>query len=48
MNIGIVIVGLLDYDKAKEALRLPEGYEVIALIPLGWPAQEAKSLNPER
>jgi len=47
LNLGTVIVGLFDHDKAKEILELPEGYEVVALVPLGYPAQEA-SAPPRR
>jgi len=43
LNLGTVIVGSLDHDKAKEVLKVPEGYEVVSLIPLGYPAQEAKA-----
>jgi nitroreductase len=43
LNLGTVIVGLFDHDKAKEALRVPEGFEVVSLIPLGYPAKEAKA-----
>jgi nitroreductase len=43
LNLGTVIVGLFDHDKAKEVLKVPEGFEVVSLIPLGYPAQEAKA-----
>ena len=39
LGLGTVIVGLFDQDKAKEALRVPEGYEVVTLIPLGYAAK---------
>jgi nitroreductase len=42
LNMGTVIVGLFDQDKAKEFLGVPGGYEVVALIPVGYPAREAK------
>jgi len=45
LNLGTVIVGLFDQDKAKEILKVPEGYEVVALIPLGYPVQEPKAPN---
>ena len=37
LGLGTVIVGLLDHDKTKTVLGLGEGYEVVALIPLGYP-----------
>ena len=43
LNLGTVIVGLFNHDKAKEILRVPEDYEVVSLIPLGYPAQESKA-----
>jgi nitroreductase len=43
LNLGTVIVGSFNHDKAKEVLRVPEGYEVVSLIPLGYPAQESKA-----
>jgi len=39
LGLGTVIVGLFDQDKAKEALRVPEGYELVTLIPLGYAAK---------
>jgi len=47
LNLGTVIVGLFDQDKAKDILKVPEGYEVVALVPLGYPAQEV-SAPPRR
>ena len=46
LGLGTVIAGLFDHNKAKEALGVPEGYEVVALIPLGRPAH--KSAAPAR
>jgi len=43
LNLGTVIVGLFDHDKAKDILKVPEGYEVVALVPLGYPAKEASA-----
>lgn len=46
LGLGTVIAGLFDHDRAKEALGVPEGYEVVSLIPLGYPAHE--SAAPKR
>jgi nitroreductase len=43
LNLGTVILGLFDQDRAKEALKVPVGYEVVTLIPLGHPAKESKA-----
>jgi nitroreductase len=40
MGLGTVIVGLFDHDKAKNILRVPRQYELVTLIPLGFPAKE--------
>jgi len=38
-GLGTVIVGLFDHDKAKQVLQVPEGHELVALIPMGYPAK---------
>jgi len=39
MGLGTVIVGMFDHDKAKAAINVPEGYELVTLIPLGYPSK---------
>jgi nitroreductase len=39
MNLGTVIVGLFDHDKARTVLGLPAGYEVVSMLPVGHPAK---------
>jgi len=38
-GLGTVITGLFDQDKAKEVLKVPAGYELVSLIPIGYPAR---------
>ncbi len=38
-GLGTVIMGIFDEDKVAQLLDLPEGREVIALIPVGYPAE---------
>ncbi|WP_455716878.1 nitroreductase family protein [Anaerosporobacter sp.] len=38
-GIGTVIEGIFDYDKIKEDFQVPEEREVVALIPMGYPAE---------
>ena len=38
-GLGTVIMGIFDDDKVAELLEIPEGREVIALIPVGYPAE---------
>ena len=40
LGLGSVIVGSFDHKKAEELLQVPSGYELVALIPLGYPAHE--------
>jgi len=37
MGLGTVIIGYFDAKKAKEILEVPEGVEVVAMTPLGYP-----------
>lgn len=39
LGLGSVIVGLFDHNKAKEILGVPDGYEVVVMIPVGYPAK---------
>lgn len=36
-GLGSVIVGAFNHDKVKALLGLPEQYEVVALLPMGYP-----------
>jgi len=37
LGLGTVIIGYFDAKKAKEILEVPEGVEVVAMTPLGYP-----------
>lgn len=39
-GLGSVIMGIFDDEKAASLLNVPEDREVIALIPIGYPAEE--------
>ena len=39
LGMGTVIIGLLDHDKAREVVGVPGDSELVALIPLGYPAK---------
>ncbi len=39
-GLGTVILGLFDIDTVSDILGIPEDRELIALIPLGYPAEE--------
>ncbi len=37
LGLGSVIVGSFDHQAAEELLKIPSGYELVALIPMGYP-----------
>jgi len=43
LGLGTVIVGLFDHNKSKEILGVPYDYEVVTMIPLGYPAKESEA-----
>jgi nitroreductase len=46
LGLGTVIVGLFDHNTAGKILSVPEGHDLIALIPIGYPAHA--SAAPKR
>ena len=38
-GLGSVIMGIFDRKEAAELLELPEGMDLVALIPIGYPAE---------
>lgn len=42
MGIGTVIVGSMNHEQCRQLLQLPEGHEVIVVIPAGKPAVSTK------
>ncbi len=42
MGLGTVIIGAFDANKANEILKVPQGFAVVVLVPLGYPAQAAR------
>jgi nitroreductase len=40
LGLGSVIAGAFDHDKVKEILGVPAGYEVVTMVPLGYPDHE--------
>jgi nitroreductase len=40
LGLGTVVVGLFDHNAVKAALGVPEGIEVVAMLPLGYPAKQ--------
>jgi nitroreductase len=46
LGLGTVITGLFDHEKAEAVVGVPEGYNLVSLIPLGYPAHD--SAAPKR
>ena len=42
LGLGTVIIGAFDAPKAARILEVPEGYSIVAMLPLGVPAREGK------
>ncbi|MDZ7761202.1 MAG: nitroreductase family protein [Desulfovermiculus sp.] len=45
MGLGSVILGLFDHDQAAKVLKVPEGFELVTLIPVGVPAKVPSAPN---
>ncbi|MDQ1336777.1 MAG: hypothetical protein QG552_3727 [Thermodesulfobacteriota bacterium] len=41
LGIGTVIMGLFDHDQIAKELGAPKGYELVSLIPMGYPTKES-------
>ena len=39
MGLGTVVVGLFDHAKAAGTIDVPEGYQLVSMVPLGYPAK---------
>jgi nitroreductase len=43
LGLGTVIVGLFDHNKAGDILGVPDGYDLVAMIPMGYPAKSPEA-----
>ncbi len=41
LGLGSVVVGMMEHDKTSKVLGVEEGYEVVALIPVGYAAKDS-------
>jgi len=46
LGLGTVVVAFFDHDMVNEILEVPSGYKALTIIPLGYPAADAKA--PDR
>lgn len=45
LGLGTVVVGLFDHDKARNVVNVPAGYELVAMVPLGYPTKISTAPN---
>lgn len=43
LGLGSVVVGLFDHDAAAQVVGLPTGYELVSMLPMGYPDQSPKA-----
>ncbi|MCP4747169.1 MAG: nitroreductase [Desulfobacteraceae bacterium] len=43
LGLGTVVVGLFDHDKAAQVIQMPDGYELVSMIPMGYPAKSGSA-----
>jgi nitroreductase len=43
LGLGTVMVGFFDHSSAEKILNVPEGIELVSLIPVGYPGHESSS-----
>ncbi|HNY66885.1 MAG TPA: nitroreductase family protein [Deltaproteobacteria bacterium] len=48
MGLGTVVVGFLDHQACRRILEVPEGYEVVAVLPVGRPLAPGRSGPPRK
>lgn len=48
LGLGTVIVGLMDHKACEKILEIPKGHQVIAVIPVGYPAAPPKEGPPRK
>jgi len=42
LGLGTVIVGRFEHEEAERILEVPDGFQVVSMLPLGYPAKEAR------
>jgi len=43
LGLGTVVVGMFDHQKAADAMQVPSGYELVTMIPVGYPAKSGSA-----
>jgi len=42
LGLGTVWVGIFDHDELHEQFNIPEEYEIVSIMPVGYPAENSK------
>jgi nitroreductase len=48
LGLGTVVVGLMNHEACKKVLSVPDGHEVVAVIPIGKPAVPPREGPPRK
>ena len=48
LGLGTVVVGLMNHEACKKALNVPDGHQVVAVIPIGKPAVPPREGPPRK
>ncbi len=48
LGLGTVVVGLMDHETCKKILAIPDGHEVVAVIPIGRPVLPLREGPPRK
>lgn len=48
MGLGTVVAGLFDHDRCRKILSVPDGYEVVVILPVGRPETAGKEGPPRK
>ena len=42
LGLGTVWVGIFDHDELHEQFNIPEEYEIVSILPVGYPAEDSR------
>ncbi len=48
LGLGTVVVGLMNHEACRKVLSVPDGYEVVCVLPVGKPFAAAKTGPPRK
>jgi nitroreductase len=48
LGLGTVVIGLMNHEACKKILAVPDGHEVVAVIPIGRPVLPLREGPPRK